>query len=358
MKKLMMVLGALCLVLGAGVAQAAPILLKSGTIDSQGQSGRPKTRLMAAGASAAKGGLYIIQHEGAIPSGWRRQLRAAGARIRGYVPENAYIIEVSDEAYAKVEAVEHAYLGAYRAADRIEPTLQTKDEMICVISLFDAAARDAVRARLASVPGAEAIRADGKAVRARLSAEARGTVAGWDEVEYITPYAAPKLCNNVAVGPELMNVRTVWPNGGTGLELSGEGQVVAVADTGLDSGKLDESLHPDFKGQVLRTYALGRENDWSDQQGHGTHVAGSVLGTGAVSNDIRGVAWGAKLIMQSAGDDELFGLPDDLKELFNQAYVEDEGLPGARIHSNSWCFPPGGKECPAFRLVFGASQGC
>ena len=71
-----------CLVLGAGVAQAAPILLKSGTIDPQGQSGRPKARLMAAGASAAKGGLYIIQHEGAIPSGWRRQLRAAGARIR------------------------------------------------------------------------------------------------------------------------------------------------------------------------------------------------------------------------------------------------------------------------------------
>ena len=84
--------------LGAGVAQAAPILLKSGTIDPQGQSGRPKARLMAAGASAAKGGLYIIQHEGAIPPGWRRQLRAAGARIRGYVPENAYIIEVPDEA--------------------------------------------------------------------------------------------------------------------------------------------------------------------------------------------------------------------------------------------------------------------
>ena len=72
------------------VAQAEPILLKSGTIDPQGQSGRPKARLMAAGAPAAKGGLYIIQHEGAIPSGWRRQLRAAGARIRGYVPENAY----------------------------------------------------------------------------------------------------------------------------------------------------------------------------------------------------------------------------------------------------------------------------
>ena len=150
MKKL--VLGALCLVLGAGVAQAAPILLKSGTIDPQGQSGRPKARLMAAAnASAAKGGLYIIQHEGAIPPGWRRQLKKAGARIRGYVPENAYIIEVSDEAYAKVEAVEHAYLGAYRAADRIEPTLRTEDDMICVISLFDAAARDTVRARLASV---------------------------------------------------------------------------------------------------------------------------------------------------------------------------------------------------------------
>ena len=337
MKKQMMAIGALCLVLCAGVAQAAPILLKSGTIDPQGQSGRPKARLMAAGAPVAKGGLYIIQHEGAIPAGWRRQLRAAGARIRGYVPENAYIIEVPDEAYAKVEAVEHAYLGAYRAADRIEPTLQTGDEMICVISLFDAAARDAVRARLASVPGAEAIRADGKAIRARLSATARGTVAGWDEVEYISPYLAPKLYNDVAVGDGLMNVRTVWPNGGAGLDLSGTGQVVAVADTGLDTGDFD-TLHRDLRGQVLRAYALARENDWSDRQGHGTHVSGSVLGTGAVSNDIRGVAWGAKLIMQSAGNasGQLSGLPADLNNLFRQAYEEENGVPGARIHSNSW----------------------
>ena len=324
--------------MATGVARAATILLKSGTIDPQGQSGRPKARLMAtAGAPAAKGGLYIIQHEGAIPPGWRRQLVAAGARIRGYVPENAYIIEVPGEAYAKVEAVEHAYLGAYRAADRIEPTLRTEGDMICVISLFDAAARDTVRARLASVPGAEAIRADGKAVRARLSADARNTVAGWDEVEYVTPYLAPKLYNDVAVGDEFMNVRTVWPNGGAGLGLSGTGQVVAVADTGLDS------RHPDFGGQVLRAYALARKDDWSDMQGHGTHVAGSVLGRGVVSNDIRGVAWGAKLIMQSVGDAgaQLGGIPDDLNDLFSQAYVEENGLPGARIHSDSWGASPG-----------------
>ena len=319
-------------------AWAVPILLKSGTIDPQGLSGRPKARLMAAAnVSAAKGGLYIIQHEGTIPPGWRRQLVAAGARIRGYVPENAYIIEVPGEAYAKVEAVEHAYLGAYRAADRIEPTLRTEGDMICVISLFDAAARETVRDRLASVPGAEAIRADGKAVRARLSADARNTVAGWDEVEYVTPYLAPKLYNDVAVGDEFMNVRTVWPNGGAGLGLSGTGQVVAVADTGLDS------RHPDFGGQVLRAYALARKDDWSDMQGHGTHVAGSVLGRGVVSNDIRGVAWGAKLIMQSVGDAgaQLGGIPDDLNDLFSQAYVEENGLPGARIHSDSWGASPG-----------------
>ncbi len=80
--------------------------------------------------------------------------------------------------------------------------------------------------------------------------------------------------------------------------------------------------------------ALGRVNDASDPHGHGTHVAGSVLGSGAASGQkYRGAAPAARLFFQSLLDSKgkLGGLPLDLNDLFDEAYQQN-----ARIHNNSW----------------------
>ena len=85
----------------------------------------------------------------------------------------------------------------------------------------------------------------------------------------------------------------------------------------------------------MRVVARGRPpNDASDPHGHGTHVAGSILGDGSASGGaIRGTAPAAHLFFQSVLDawGGLGGLPWDLNELFQEAYLE-----GARIHNNSW----------------------
>lgn len=137
---------------------------------------------------------------------------------------------------------------------------------------------------------------------------------------------------------DVMRVEEVWEE----LGLYGQGQIVAVADTGLDTGNLD-TLSADFAGRVIETFARGRSGDWSDANGHGTHVAGSVLGNGRDSGsdpDARdyggsfaGVAPEADLVFQSLldADGGLGGLPDDLGDLYRQAYDA-----GARIHTNSW----------------------
>jgi hypothetical protein len=112
------------------------------------------------------------------------------------------------------------------------------------------------------------------------------------------------------------------------LRQTGKGQIVAVADTGLDE------THPDFRGRILRVVPRGREADASDPHGHGTHVSGSALGSGKASNGkMRGVAPQAQLFFQSLLDDEgaLGGLPLDLGDMLQEAY---DG--GARIHNNSW----------------------
>ena len=108
----------------------------------------------------------------------------------------------------------------------------------------------------------------------------------------------------------------------------GSGQIIGVADTGIDD------THPDFQGRIVGKVAHGRTNDTSDPDGHGTHVAGSVLGDGTASNGkIQGIAPKATLFFQSLldGNGLLTGIPVNLNDLFEEAYKA-----GVRVHNNSW----------------------
>jgi subtilisin family serine protease len=145
------------------------------------------------------------------------------------------------------------------------------------------------------------------------------------EVALVEQYVEPKLFNDVA--RVLLGVDAAAGDPGP-RELEGEGELVAVADTGLDGD------HPDFAGRIEGVVALGRANDSSDPHGHGTHVAGSILGDGSASGGtVRGTAPKARLYFQSLLDAQggLGGLPVDLADLFEGAYQA-----GARVHNNSW----------------------
>lgn len=147
------------------------------------------------------------------------------------------------------------------------------------------------------------------------------------EVDTIAEYTPPELYNDFARrllavdGPPGSNPPTFLSQDGTG-------QIVAVADTGIDD------QHPDFQGRIVGKIARGRPNDASDPNGHGTHVSGSILGDGSASlGKFKGVAPKATLFFQSLldGNGKLGGLPIDLNDLFDEAYKA-----GARIHNNSW----------------------
>jgi subtilisin family serine protease len=182
--------------------------------------------------------------------------------------------------------------------------------------------------------------ARGRKVRLYLAQESpvveeiRGLV---DWVDRIEVYVAPRLHNDLA------RVRLgidSSPGSTAAFPLEGDGQVVAIADTGLDAA------HPDFAARVVGLIALGRPpSDTSDPNGHGTHVAGSVLGDGAASGgQIRGTAPKARLFFQSLLDPDggLEGLPFQLGDLFEAAYQA-----GARVHNNSW----GAATASAYRVT-------
>lgn len=132
-------------------------------------------------------------------------------------------------------------------------------------------------------------------------------------------------------GTKIMSFEEAWSR-----NLKGQGQSVAMADTGLDKGVIGQ-LHVDFS-TVRRGFHYGLyAKDWSDPMGHGTHVAGSVMSQGAASQGLfKGGAFEAEMIPQGMWSPMLKNLsvPAKLADMFKPAYES-----GARIHTNSWGSP-------------------
>jgi subtilisin family serine protease len=82
------------------------------------------------------------------------------------------------------------------------------------------------------------------------------------------------------VSVPLIGAPQVWSAGFTG-----KGVKVGIVDTGIDPN------HPDFAGRILQMKDFTGEGA-ADNNGHGSHVAGTIGGTGAASNGkYRGVAY-------------------------------------------------------------------
>lgn len=87
---------------------------------------------------------------------------------------------------------------------------------------------------------------------------------------------------------------SAWASGYTG-----KGVKVAVVDSGVDA------THPDLQGRIVAQHRFvdGDPNDADDDNGHGTHVASTVAGTGAASGGkYRGVAPDADLVIAKVCD--------------------------------------------------------
>ncbi|MGW1296511.1 S8 family peptidase [Streptomyces sp. NPDC002533] len=94
----------------------------------------------------------------------------------------------------------------------------------------------------------------------------------------------------------------VWEAG-----YDGTGVKVAVLDTGVDE------THPDLAGQQIAEKNFSASPDAKDRQGHGTHVASTVAGTGAKGGGAyKGVAPGARLLDGKVLDDSGSGNESDI----------------------------------------------
>ncbi len=272
------------------------------------------------------------------------QLSDRGLRVVSRLSGNSYRVR-GDSAATAADLVGLDFVDTatdYDPMDKLDLSLSTASTIVTASLAGDVAApvvnvlasldpevdAEATAEQLAAL--GDVLERSPRRVLVRVATDRLAEVAAVDGVLHAEIEPDPHVQNNVA--RTLTKVEPV----AVGLGLDGAGEIVGVADSGLDTG-VAATVLADFAGRVvnIRATVTKAPANGADLNNHGTHVSGSILGNGANSNGtLRGMAPAAQLTMLSMGPNNSTGLtvPSDLVVgVFTDAYND-----GARIHSNSW----------------------
>ena len=279
---------------------------------------------------------YIVQPKKNFNFTELKAVESLGVKITGFFPPNAYLALATpseiDNLKARFEIIYAGeYLpeyktGRYQSA-KIASISQTFKAAIILSSeeeyrevndfLLENGATDC-----------QVIHSDPFIMEAVIGKELASRLAKLSAVIDIAEKGVLKTNNDVAKGDGLTNIEKVNKTGYTGKDVK-----VAVVDTGLDSGNPNSNFHPDFQDKdVTIVLSSGSDQYWGyDIAGHGTHVAGSAVGTGAAENGkYAGAAPDASLYFICVGCQD-----------YSLCYVKDDEVKaaydaGSRIMNNSW----------------------
>jgi subtilisin family serine protease len=115
--------------------------------------------------------------------------------------------------------------------------------------------------------------------------------------------------------------------------------VVAVIDTGVDV------THPDLAPNILpgKNFAMGlssedpRADDPMDDNGHGTHVSGTIAALGSNNIGVAGIAWKAKILpLKFLNEDGSGYLADAIRAINYMVYAKKSLGMNIKISNNSW----------------------
>jgi len=347
----------LVLLLSAGSVGAETIHLLTQPFDPADGEPTIESRLTGTEPQAGERGYYLVQLTGP-PSGVRKTaIESAGGELIAYIPDHAYVVGMdaaAREAVASSPAV--GWLGLYHPAYKLDPSIGTlsfrnpdraDDPLLTVtVRVFDDLSGTA---RAIEELGAEVLSRSDAGGRLRLTVRVHpGTleaIAHLREVWWVEERPEFYLANDSTcwvVQTSVEQAMPVWQMG-----LHGEGQIVAVMDSGLDYNSCwfreIGSAPPGPAHRKVIDYELWGGNAYDGcENGHGTHVCGTLAGDQSYVNagvyDYNGIAYAAKIVLQDVGADDNWAcntgaveIPDTLYVAYADAYDH-----GARIHTNSW----------------------
>ena len=297
--------------------------------------------------------LVLAQFTSAPTADTRRALAAAGATALMYIPDNTLVLRLGAAGRPAITALpglrwSGPFAAAYKLPADLDALMTSQDSGALQLRLLAAADADIDRLsdEIAALGGAvlgHSPGLNGVSLSVRVPANSLRQLVRRDDVLWVERYVAPRVQNDrarVILGVTAARQQLGW--------LNGAGQVVAVTDTGLD---VENDLSADFAGRVVQAFTpwevgagstgcvnTSAASTWSDRNGHGTHVAGTLLGSGANSPSglsFAGIAPAASLVIQavSTGGDELDCLPS------TQGFMSQAYQAGARVQNASWSEP-------------------
>ncbi len=343
----------------------------------------------------------LVHFYAPIKAAWTGSLASRGVQILSYVPTDALLVRGPAAALSSLASLPYVdWTGPYEAPWKIPPALATatgiQDVRIVVLpgepanAVVAWLARQGVPAR-ATDPASAGIdgafgSGDFQWVRARVPASLLPAIASLAEVQYVDPVEPVQTLNYATDWVLQTNVSGSYRYWNA--NLNGTGQVIGIADTGLDYDNAQFRQRPSqidtgdlynvtdaTRRKVVRYLDMGVLNDqvtwpggggtWDPYSmmdcaydptgtypanGHGTAVASTAAGnaygiTGDLNNgnalaaqiyfeDIGGLAPGDTC---TNGGESILYIPQDYADLFGPAGLGyNDPVAPVRIQSSSW----------------------
>ena len=303
---------------------------------------------------AGSRGYYLVQFAGPIQAAWKEALSNLGAEIVAYVPDFAFKVRMTPEVAAQVRRLDQVvWVDVFQPAYKLSPDLLRDGTHLYRVRIERGVNLGPVTEALSRL-GIQVLGQGDTTLVIAADARQIEAIARILDVAWVENYVPNEKHNEYGAGV-IMGANVANANG-----YDGSTQIVAVADTGLGDGT-PQGAHPDIPaGRIVAIYnwpgspggcftSITDDGPQDVDSGHGTHTSVSVLGDGGPSGEGKGTAPAARLVFQATENWAtisiicqifggwppngyfLTGLPDDLRDLYQQAYDD-----GARIHSNSW----------------------
>ncbi|HIE11395.1 MAG TPA: hypothetical protein EYP62_07250, partial [Kiritimatiellae bacterium] len=303
---------------------------------------------------------YIVQFDHRVSARERLQLQQEGIQVSHYVPYSAFAVKVTPGQLERLRNME-----GVRAVVPYHPYFKLSREILeYLLGGQDAVALNRVkrgyfRVMLFAEPGApdglhqagfratEVGAVDSRIImRVQCSPDRVAELAAVESVGWIEPEIPCRALNDLAVGRVRAGVLRL-PD----LDFRGDGVIVNVTDTGVDFG------HPAFAWDPSQPTSTGvntrivyygvRTNTPTsdglpgDSDGHGSHVAGTILGNGALSETVfkapgSGEAPYPADAFAGIAPNALLVMLEDFNSYSPSQQVETAYAHGARISNNSW----------------------
>ncbi|MFO0836820.1 MAG: S8 family serine peptidase [Phycisphaerales bacterium] len=285
---------------------------------------------------------YVLQLDGPMTAAKRAALDNAGVVTSDYLPDYAYVADLSHADSAKLSNLGFVtWVGAFDKAWKLEPAwgthqltepdraaaLENGQRLASIVCFADADPQPVVIA-LTNLGGQLTdmqLVGDSVFIEAWLPTARAGELAAQDHVQWIEEAPQIQLRNDTnrwILQSNVSNSTPVWDKG-----IHGEGQIGGLIDGAMKEAHcmFDDAVAPGPTHRKIIAY-----HGTSGSDSHGTHTAGTFVGDQTpfgtyTTND--GLAFAAKL---SFTNSSTVG-SSNLYSAFITAHNE-----GARVHSNSW----------------------